>query len=105
MNAGTELALSCKYAWGRLSSASAVTPILAMLMALVYSAAWTHSPLLEVVEETSTAGMIVSAIAIKVIHWAAVRTSPSEGGGRGASKGAMRFSCVLVMADVNLGRQ
>lgn len=71
-------------------------------MALVYSAAWTHSLLSDVVEETSIAGIIVSAIAINVIHWAAVRTSPSDGGGRGASKGARKFNCELVMLDVSI---
>ena len=48
-------------------------------------------------DETSMVGMIVSAIANRVIHWASVRTSPAGGGGRGVSSGLIRFSCVLVI--------
>lgn len=49
------------------------------------------------VEETSMDGMTASAIAIKVFHCDSVRTSPAGGGGKGVSRGAMRFSCVLVI--------
>ena len=47
-------------------------------------------------------GITASAIAIKVVHCDSVRTWPSGGGGRGVSKGAMRFSWVLVIVtDTN----
>ncbi len=42
-------------------------------------------------------GIMVSAIASRVVHWDAVRTSPAGGGGRGLSRGARRLSCVLVI--------
>ena len=48
-------------------------------------------------EETSMDGMTASAIAINVVHCDSVRTSPSGGGGRGVSRGPMRFNCVLVI--------
>ncbi len=49
------------------------------------------------VDETSIAGTTVSAIAINVVHCESVSTSPSAGGGRGESRGAMRFNCAVVM--------
>lgn len=42
-------------------------------------------------------GIMVSAIASRVVHWDAASTSPAGGGGRGVERGARRLSCVLVM--------
>ncbi len=64
---------------------------------MVYSDAGIDSLLDDGVEETTIEGIMVSAIAIKVIHCEAVRTSPSDGGGKGLSKGARRFNSVLVI--------
>ena len=48
-------------------------------------------------DETSILAITVSAIAIKVVHCDSVNGSPSGGDGRGASRGAMKLSCVVVM--------
>ena len=72
------------------------------LIALAYSDASIESLLWEDVVDGSTHGMIVSAIAIKVRHWASVRTSPSGGGGRGLSRGARTFSAVPAIFTQNL---
>ena len=62
---------------------------------MVYSDAGMESLLGDGFEETIIEGIIVSAIAIKVVHCEAVRTSPSGGGGRGLSKGASRLNSEL----------
>ena len=63
----------------------------------VYSDGARQRPFFDMCEETPMDGMTASAIAIKVVHCDSVRTWPSGGGGRGASRGEMRFSCVLVI--------
>lgn len=68
-------------------------------MVEVYSAADNTRFCSDGSEETSIEGMTVSAIARSVLHCEFVRTSPSLGGGRGVSNGAMRFNWVLVMVD------
>ena len=45
-------------------------------------------------------GTRVSAMANKVVHCDSVSVSPSRGGGKGASRGAIRFSWVVVMVNV-----
>ncbi len=64
---------------------------------MVYFETGIESLLGEGVEETTTEGIMVSAIAIRVIHCEAVRTSPSGGEGKGLSNGASRFNSVLVI--------
>lgn len=48
--------------------------------------------------ETSSDGIIVSAMAINVIQFEGVRTSPSGGGGNGLASGASTLICVEVIS-------
>lgn len=64
---------------------------------MVYFEAGIESLLGDGVEETTTEGIIVSAIDIRVIHCEVVRTSPSGGEGNGLSKGQSRFNSVFVI--------
>lgn len=64
---------------------------------MAYVEAGIESLLGDGTEETTTEGIMVSAIAIRVIHCEVVRTSPSGGEGKGLSNGASRFNSVLVI--------
>ena len=46
-------------------------------------------------------GIIVSPIAIKVVHCDSVRNSPTGGGGRGLFRGAIADKIWLVMMDID----
>lgn len=69
-------------------------------IALVYSEAERHNASRESSEDTSIAGMIVSAMAINVVHCDSVSTSPACKEGSVIANGAIMSSSVLVMMDV-----
>ena len=101
LKAGMEPAFSFRYRRGSSASTSLAMDSLSFSTATVYSEASIRRCVVELMGvETSNDGIIVSAMAIKVVQCEGVRISPSGSGGNGLASGANTSICFDVMVAV-----